>query len=409
MRYITADYIFPISSAPIKNGVVIVSDDNKIVELATSNVEFLNANIERYEGIICPGFINAHCHLELSHMKGLIDEKQGMAGFIRGMISKRNLFSAEQIADAIVRAEKEMYDNGIVGVGDISNNNDTLFQKQKRNLKYHTFFEVFDLNPSKAEAVYSNATELQKVYLKLMLSVGADTSASIVPHAPYSVSPDLFKLIASQGNGTLISYHNQESIAESELYINKSGTIAELFSSMGINLEYIKSNGKNSLQSTLPFISNEHKRLFVHNTYTTQKDIKLLCSLGPIQNSKPQTQNHQVYFCLCPNANLYIENRLPDINLFINESCNILIGTDSLASNYSLSVLDELKTISKYFPEVALQTLLTWATKNGAEFFEWDSDMGTIEKGKRPGLVLISNIDEEKVQITEKSESKRLV
>jgi cytosine/adenosine deaminase-related metal-dependent hydrolase len=93
---------------------------------------------------------------------------------------------------------------------------------------------------------------------------------------------------------------------------------------------------------------------------------------------------------------LYIENKLPDYNLFIQEKARVTIGTDSLASNWSLSVLDELKTITKHFPEIPLQTLLTWATKNGADFLGFNQ-LGTIEKGKKPGLNLLKNVDRLKI------------
>jgi cytosine/adenosine deaminase-related metal-dependent hydrolase len=127
------------------------------------------------------------------------------------------------------------------------------------------------------------------------------------------------------------------------------------------------------------------KILLVHNTYTSENDFEFIKS--QISNDKTE-----IYFCTCPNANIYIENKLPNYNLFIEQDALMTVGTDSLASNHSLSILDELKTITKHFPEIALQTLLTWATKNGAEFFDFKS-LGTIEKGKRPGLNLLKNAD----------------
>jgi cytosine/adenosine deaminase-related metal-dependent hydrolase len=102
---------------------------------------------------------------------------------------------------------------------------------------------------------------------------------------------------------------------------------------------------------------------------------------------------------------MYIENKLPNYTDFINANARVTIGTDSLASNWSLSVLDELKTISKYYPQIPLQTLLTWATKNGADFLGF-TQLGTIEKGKKPGLNLLKNV--ELGRITEKTEVMKL-
>ena len=92
---------------------------------------------------------------------------------------------------------------------------------------------------------------------------------------------------------------------------------------------------------------------------------------------------------LCPNANLYIENRLPNINLLLKSGANICIGTDSLASNHQLSVMAELETIHQYYPEIAWEKLLGWATYNGASALQMQQSIGSFEAGKRPGIVQI--------------------
>ncbi len=382
MHNISADYIFPISSPPIKNGVITIDGDGRIVDIISNISEHpisTLANIQHHKGIICPGFINTHCHLELSHLRSQIHENKGMAGFVKEILTTRFNFSDKEIQQAIADAEKEMMNNGIVAVGDISNNNSTFKQKAKGNLWYHTFIEVFNMDDAKAEDTFIKGKQLQKELQPL--------SNSIVPHAPYTMSEKLLMLINEEAEATksIITIHNQESKEESELFISKSGTLYELFKSMGINTDLIRETGVNSLRSTLPLIKDAEKILLVHNTYTTKEDIQFIKS--QISNLKPQ-----IYFCTCPNANIYIENNLPDYNLFIEEDIPVTIGTDSLASNWSLSILDEIKTIAKHFPHIPLQTLLTWATKNGAEFLGL-SNMGTIEKGKKPGLNLLTNID----------------
>src|SRR4051812_24030266 len=120
LRKITADYIFPVSSPPVKDGVVVV-DDHGVITSPPTPLSKEMGDIEKYDGIIVPGFVNTHCHLELSHLKGQIGEKKELTGFISELISKRDKFSVEQIKAAIVSAEEEMLWNGIVAVGDISN------------------------------------------------------------------------------------------------------------------------------------------------------------------------------------------------------------------------------------------------------------------------------------------------
>ena len=387
MRKISADYIYPIASEPIKNGVITVDDDGVIVDVCKENQE---TSVEFYEGIICPGFVNTHCHLELSHMRAQVSENLGMTGFIKEIITKRSTFSEEKIQQKIAAAEAEMIQNGIVAVGDISNNNSTFKQKSKGNLLYHTFIEAFDLNPDKAEEVFKKAINL-KNKLRELSTLNFELLTSIIPHAPYTVSEKLFELISEEAikNNSILSIHNQESIGESELFISHSGPMFEAFSKMGIDMSRIPKTGLNSLRTTLPKLPASQKTLLVHNTYTNEEDIIWAENRFNTQYSILNTQ--YLYWCSCPNANLYIENKLPDYNFFINANARVTIGTDSLASNWSLSVLDELKTISKYYPQIPLQTLLTWATKNGADFLGFPQ-LGTIEKGKKPGLNLLKNV-----------------
>jgi cytosine/adenosine deaminase-related metal-dependent hydrolase len=114
-----------------------------------------------------------------------------------------------------------------------------------------------------------------------------------------------------------------------------------------------------------------------------------------------------VHWCFCPNANLYIEGRLPKINLFIDQGYDIMLGTDSLASNAGLSILSEMQTIQNHFPAINLNHMLTWATLNGAKFLGIDSTIGSITVGKKPGLNLITETDGFK--LTPESQVKRLI
>jgi cytosine/adenosine deaminase-related metal-dependent hydrolase len=387
MRKISADYIYTIVSEPLKNGIITISDDGTILDVGATNLSL--KDVEHFEGIICPGFINTHCHLELSHFKGRITENSGMTGFIKELLSARPTFSSVEITRGIEAAEAEMIKNGIVAVGDISNDNSTFRQKSKKNLKYHTFLEVFDLNPAKAEDLFEAALELKKEL--------GDLPSSIVPHAPYTVSEKLFRLINAEArkNNSILSIHNQESKGESELFESHSGPMFEAFSKMGVDLLHFPASGKNSLRTTLTKLPPKQKILLVHNTFTSAEDIEWA-----------RSQISDLFWCTCPNANLYIENRLPDYDIFIKADAKMTIGTDSLASNRSLSVLDELKVITKNGYQIPMQTLLTWATKNGAEFLGFE-ELGTIEKGKKPGLNLLTKLKDG--MITPETEVMKLI
>ena len=386
MRKLTAGWIFPVSSSPIQNGVIIIDDDGKILSLGERK-NFNDAELEIYHGIICPGFINAHCHLELSYMKGKIPERKGMIYFIMDLIDYRTGFKlspegdqAEIVYDAIRRAETEMMENGIVAVGDISNDDSSFDFKSQAGLKYHTFVECFGFYPEKAAAYFNQSKSFFREAIEKNLS------ASITPHAPYSVTPELFKLIFSfrENHPAIFSYHNQESQAENEFFESGSGDFTKLFEHFRLPLSIFHPTGKKSLESVLEYFPADKKVLLVHNAESSREDFRLALKKNP-----------ETFFCTCPNANLYIENRIPDYSGWKNHADRICIGTDSLASNHQLSILEEMKTIQRNDSSITTEILLHWATLNGATFFGWEKELGTIETGKKPGLNLISGINEQ--------------
>ena len=389
MKKISADYIFPGNSVPIKNGVIVIAENGVIETILNPEFDEINwDDVEVHEGIICPGFVNTHCHLELSYLKGQLTEKTKLHGFVKEIIALRNNSSPEFRENAIKLAEQEMLKNGIVAVGDISNGDSTFSQKEKSILKYHTFVEVFGSDPKIANDAFKHSEEIYNSYFN-------KKNASITPHATYSVSDNLVKLINehSTKNNSLISIHNQETASENTYFEKGEGEIFEFLEISKKHNNQFKPTKKTALPSSLGKYKDLNKILLVHNTFTVKEDI----------DWAKKYSNH-IYWCFCPNANEYIEGKQPNYSLFTNEKCTI--GTDSLASNWSLSILDELKTISKKDPSISLTTLLKWATFNGAQFLGF-SKLGSIKKGKSPGLNLISGISNSK--LTEKSSVKKIL
>ncbi len=370
MRYITADYIFPVTSTPIKNGVIELTDDGTIVSLQTTHTT--QQPLEYYEGCIVPGFVNAHCHLELSHLRGKLPKYTGLIDFIIAVQQHRNT-SNEEIQAAIQQAETEMQQNGIVAVGDISNTANSFSVKSSSSLYYHTFIELLGFNPANATTILATGKTLQES------ATTAGLPNSITAHAPYSVSDTLFRDIAQHSH--LLTVHNQESAAENLFFEQKQGDFLRLYQHFGLSIDYFTATSNSSLQSYLTHIPKNKKLQLVHNTFTTVSD------------SAFAHQSHSdIYWCLCPNANLYIENRLPNLTHFLPYSNYITIGTDSLASNNQLDILSELLTIHQQFPDIAFATLLQWATYNGAKFLGIEHQYGSIEAGKKPGLLLLKNV-----------------
>ena len=379
MRKISADRIYPISSDPIEQGVLIV-DASGTIQAVEHRSQHDPASLEIYRGVLVPGFINTHCHLELSHLKGKVDTGTGLIPFITGVVTKRNA-TAEIIAEAIDKAEQEMLDGGIVALGDISNAPDTFPVKNKGRMRYYTFLELFDfLQEANAESVFATG---QAVYEQLLPATGS--RKSYVPHAPYSVSTALFAKIraANAGPGHTISIHNQETPPENELFLHKTGAFLDFYDKFGISLDAFEANGQPSIYYALQHLDPNCRTLFVHNTLSTRTDIRAAQAWSP-----------HCYWASCPNANLYIENRLPDYSAFLETNARVTLGTDSLTSNWQLSILEEMKTIARYQSYVPFGQLLRWATLNGAEALGFDDTLGSLEPGKTPGILLLEDLTE---------------
>ena len=377
MLKFTASRIYPVSSEPLENAVVITDNAGKILAIESMD-RHDPASVAHLNGVLVPGFVNTHCHLELSHMKGKVDTGTGLIPFITGVVTKRNA-PAEEIAEAIERAEQEMLEGGIVALGDISNAPDTFAVKSRGRMRYHTFLELFDfLQEEGAEKTFANGL---KVFEQLRHSSGS--TATMVPHAPYSVSRTLFQKINqfNADSGITVSIHNQETPPEQELFLEKSGGFLEFYGKFGISLEQFEATGKPSIHYAIQHMNPALRTLFVHNTLTSRADI-----------AAAQAWSDQVYWATCPNANLYIENRLPDYSAFLDTGARVTIGTDSLTSNWQLSILEEMKTIARYQSYVPFEALLRWATLNGAEALGFADTLGSLDPGKTPGLLLLQNL-----------------
>jgi cytosine/adenosine deaminase-related metal-dependent hydrolase len=376
-RKLSADNIFTGYQLLGAGNALITDREGRIIEIIPT--ADAGDDIEHFNGILSPGFINAHCHLELSHMQGLIPEKTGLVDFVLKIIFERH-FSQEEILTGIEKADNEMLENGIVAVGDICNNILTIPQKQQSKLRYYNFVEASGFPPAVAAQRFERSHDFYKAYKALF------PQSSMVPHAPYSVSPELFAMINEQATHKVLSIHNQETAAENEFFANGEGDFRRLYQTLNIDTSFFKPSGKTSLQSWLPYLTKQQSLIVVHNVCTTESDVYFE------KNHTSSILHHpSVFYCLCPNANQYITGSLPDVYLLMGQQCNMVLGTDSLASNHQLSVLEEMKTLQQYFPHLSTATLLQWATINGARALQMENELGSFEQGKKPGIVLIEN------------------
>lgn len=365
VQYLSAAEVYPIDRPPIKHGVIGVKEDGTIHSVFTMDEAKANgiSDITFYEGVLTPGLVNTHCHLELSHLKGQVPEKTGLINFIKQILAKRQQ-PDDLVLAAIAKADEEMYENGIVAVGDISNVLLTKQRKLKSKINYHTFVEIFGFNKPAAPILEAGLT-LKQAFAPL--------KAAVVPHAPYSVNESLFNAISTvTQHDDILSIHNQETIAENQLFETKTGDFVPFLQAANL-LGDETATGQTSIHYHLPLLPHVNT-LMVHNTFTSKADLDFAKQTHP-----------QLFWCLCPNANLYIEDILPDVNLLQKENVTITLGTDSLASNHQLSILAEMHTLQQHL-HISFATSLTWATLNGARFLGIDSQYGSLTVGKKPGV-----------------------
>ena len=375
-RKFKADYLFTGEEIAEPDSVLITTPEGIVQDIVPAAAA--GPDVAYYPGWLTPGFVNCHCHLELSHMRGIVPEGTGLVDFLSSVIRRRNApgvapgIHAETISQAAAAAEQEMLAGGIVACGDICNTADTLPVKAGKRMFYHNFIETIGFVEAGAPARFAAS---KAVFDHFETSFPGRNS--IVPHAPYSVSPALLRMTADFPG--LLTIHNQETEAENEFYLTGQGDFLRLYEALGLDVSFFKGTGKRSLESILPFFHQNQRLILVHNVATTAEDLAKLQE-GP-----------SLYFCLCPNANLYISRRLPDVELLRRSGIPLVLGTDSLASNHQLDLLAEMKTLQQHFPQLETATLLNWATAGGAKALGVETTLGRFTKGTRPGVVSIAD------------------
>ena len=378
IRKISADYIYPVSTEPIKGGIITYDDQNGEIFSVDAPTSVNSVEVEYFSGILIPGFINAHCHLELSHLKGQIPTGTGLLPFLKAVVTLRE-FPQDVILEAIEVQDRAMWEAGIMAVGDISNKIDTAACKRKSPVRYATFIEFFDFMQPQLTSKFV----FQYVDVYHQFNPKKEDKLSAVPHAPYTVTEGLFAEINKINDSqSIISIHNQETVHEDDLFMRGTGGFPSFFKDFGFDFSTFAPTGKPSIYYAMENMNPHHKTLFIHNTKTLSTEIQ----------AASQWSKEEVYWVSCPNANLYIENQLPNYSLFLEQKAKVCLGTDSLSSNWQLSILEEIKTLSKYCSYLDFETLLSWATLNGAEALGMSDTLGSLTPGKKPGILLLENL-----------------
>ena len=388
MRKIAAHYLYANSENPMRQGVVSLNDEGIIT--AIDQLDDAEAeSTEFYDGVLVPGFVNAHCHLELSYLQRQIPPCIGMAGFIERMM-QRNPPEIQGALTAMQNANAFMYKEGVVAVGDICNNDSSFAVKKGSRIRYHSFLEVAGLAEKTGEQRLQTMLQAKKKADRLGLS------ASITAHAVYSANEKTLRNSAALAKQRgILSIHNQECSDENNLFLHGGGSLYRLFIQRGLNPP--PSTGKTAVHSLLPLIDKDMRVLLVHNVATDEEDYEAAMQTCP-----------HIVWVLCPKANLYIGNALPPVEMLLRKGAAIALGTDSLASNTQLSMIEEMKCLQREFPALSFKNILEWATLGGAKALNMDKELGSIAVGKRPGLVLIEHFNYDEHRLCGKSTARLL-
>jgi len=313
------------------------------------------------DGVLLPGLVNAHTHLELSHLGHLraVGEK-GFVAWIEGVVSALGTPPVEAGARAL-EAISGLVASGTAAVGDVSNQLAHLDLLDASGLEATAFFELLGWDPAQAEAVLAAAD------LRLAESSGRRTRVRLAAHGPHSVSRRLFAGLAQRGGPA--SVHVAESPAETRFLSTGDGEWPEFLARRGLSHVAFEPPGLSPVQYLDSLGLLKPGMLAVHCVRTAPDDWTLLARRG-------------VGVALCPRSNRNLGLGLPPVRGLLEAGVALCLGSDSLASAETLNVLDDAALLHRELPDLDPALLVHMATAGGAQALG-RSDLGTLEPGKR--------------------------
>lgn len=365
----------------LRSAILSFDAEGRVVEITTREAIDSCEGVEFFNGILIPGLVNTHCHSELSYLRGKIARHSGFAGFADGMARVRHEATPEERLAAVRYWDTKMFQEGITAVGDICNGDSTFDIKLKSKIHYHNFIEYFGLRCTDFSPMDCIVDKASQIGLR----------CSPTPHATYSLQDAPFRDLAQRGDP--LSIHFMESKAETELFFG-CGTLHDRNQRMGVTIDFAHygSPAERIMAST----PSNKRILLIHNTFVDE---------SIVERMEAYFASGKLTWVLCPRSNDYIEGTHPPATLLMNKGVRIALGTDSLASNESLSLVEEMKLL----PEIPLHERIRWATQNGAEALGIADWAGSFEVGKHPGAVLLEGVDFGSMSLRTDARTRRII
>ena len=379
MRAVHADAIVTGDAETLRDGAVVVDEAGEVVDVGAAAevlTRHAGAAVERVRGVVLPGLVNAHIHLELSALRGRVPGGAGFVPWVEQMIGVRAELHPEEDSEAILRAVEELGAYGTVAVGEVTNSLAAVRALARRGIVGCVFHEVFGVE---RDALDRRVADLGRAVEQ---TVGAwptpDLAYCPTPHTLYTTHPDIVRRLLrdARERGLRASVHLAEHPAERRFLERGDGPVADWYESrLKLRRELLEWPGASPVIFAKELGALGPHVLAVHLTDARREELDLIARSGsPV--------------VLCPCSNLFIETRLPPLLAIRAAGIFPALGTDSLASNGSLDVLGEARALAVRFPTVRARDLLRMATWEGARALG-RGDIGRVARGARPGLLAL--------------------
>jgi cytosine/adenosine deaminase-related metal-dependent hydrolase len=374
MLLLKSKYLLKDPHSAIKNGAVLI-DDGKVKFAGRAN-DINNHEscqiVDLESSVIVPGFVNTHTHLDLTHLHNFIKYNGNFTDWIRQLVKAKKEWTESEYLSSIRSGIKKSLESGTTTVADITRNGLALEELQKSKIRKTLFYELIDFDPDSAESTIDNLkAKLRKVRQNDLLSIG------IFPHAPYTASEDLYRKSksVSEESGYAIATHISETIDEANFLTRGAGHFVSLLRDFDMLKEW-KPPGLRPVNymNNIGFLENGC--ILVHCNYLTGEEVDYI-----------DESNSTIVFC--PRSHKYFRHKDHPFYMLGNRDINIALGTDSLASNESLSILDEMKYIHTQHKTLKPRDILYMGTIAGATALRLNNKIGKLEEGYDADIVVI--------------------
>ncbi len=368
MEILTTSWVLPIASEPLRAGRVAVEGGRIVWVGRAGEADEPRAPVRDLgPGVLLPGLVNAHCHLELSHLAGRVPFDRGFVAWVEALVAERQSADAEDVRAAALRAIHLLEERGTAAVGDVSNTLAHLDALSGSRLDAAVFVELLAWDPSRAEAILAWAEERRRSLAPLLRP---GLAVRLAAHAPHSVSSALLRLLVERRGPAAI--HLAESPEESRFLLDGGGEWPPFLRRRGLGHVVFDPPGVSPVEY-LERMGALHPRLVAaHGVQVDASDRRRLA-------------RHGVHVVVCPRSNRNLGVGRADVPALLAAGIRLALGTDSLASSQTLDVLDDAVELHRQFPALDPATVVRMATLGGATALGL-GHLGALEPGKRAAL-----------------------